>query len=236
MDGGDLLKACLVKETAWVFVERLNEVITDASAGMPKDFLWLSNFVTERVSAGDFDQLTRSLLTSVFTLTAEAWAEQIGAHEVRAGYRGNVDLDTAISDRQAKACAFLRIFRDDIRPYTVGTFLLTYTATSTEWSLQDRVSFNSLVIEPVVLQCVYKAHCVLREIPATLADILAGYSQEQLGVRFQAWKFSRASLIVVLNAMVKAYFIAGYCVFRRLEAVCKSERSYRLVKGVHKVS
>jgi hypothetical protein len=235
MDEGTLVTACLVDATAKAFVNRMNEVISNASAGLPNDVSWLSNFVAERADAGDYQQLTRNLLIAVFTLTATAWAEQIGSHTVRAGYTGIVDLDTAISARQAKASAFLRTFREKIRNQTIEKLLPMYTATiaNGHWSLQQRVSFSLLVVEPVVLQRIYVAHCNVLNIPATFDVILTGRSEEELVQRFRQWKESRATCIIVLNAMLKAYFMAGYCVFRRLEAVCKTGRSYMLVKDVH---
>lgn len=242
MNKTSLLEKCLVKATIEYFIAVLNKVISDPSAGVPTDITWLSSFVTDRSdgSNGDFMNLTRTLLVAVLTLTAAVWAEQIGSHRVGAGYTGKVDLDAAYSTRQFKATAFLKTFRTSIRTTTLDTLLIAYTATLSasqlQWTASNRVVFNTFVLEPVVLHCIYVAHCVLLNIPATFDDILNARSDEELLNRFETWKTSRATDIVVLNAMLKAYFIAGYCVNRRLATVCESKRSYKLCVDVHKVS
>jgi hypothetical protein len=211
----------------------LNEVLTNPSAGLPNEFAWLSNFVTGRADAGDFVDLTSVLLRAVFTMTVLVWEDHIGKNPVKTGYTGKIDLDTAISGRQASASEFLKAFRGDIRANTIENLLVVYT--NSMWDTAQRVSFNILVVEPIVLQCVYNAHCRLLDIPATFDDVLSGRSEEELMFHYCEWKNSRTTKLMVLNLMLKTYCLAGYCVYRRLSAVCTSGRSYNLNTVAHEV-
>lgn len=234
MEWEALLRQCMTDDTVNAFLERLNNVISKTSEGVPNEIGWLSEFVRTRENCGNFAELTKALLKNVLEQTAKAWADQIGSHQVEVGYTGTVDLDTAMSTRQSKATAFLNFFRDVIRNSIITVLLDTYSDNS--WSQHQKVSFSTLVLEPVALQRVYAAHCNMLGIPATFDDVLRARSEEELIRDFDIWKQKRATSLVVLNFMLKAFFLAGYGVYRRVYAVCESKRSYKLKKSVHEVS
>jgi len=169
------------------------------------------------------------------TQTANAWMEEIGSQRVAVGYTSTVDLDTAMSTRAAKASAFLKRFRGTIRANTIAKLLVNYSG-DCEWNLPQRVNFNHFVVEPVVSECVYNAHCGLLHIPATFEDVLYRLSEEDRLMLYDAWKETRKCSIGVLNCMLKAYYLVGYCVFRRLQTVCNSHRSHKLASCAHEVS
>jgi hypothetical protein len=211
---------------------RFNEVVINPSAGIPNDIAWLSNFFVEKTTSGVFMDKTKALLRGVLTMTVDAWVDN--TRQVPAGYTGRTDLDTAMADRQASASDFLKCFRGDIRTNTLENLLTVYSDKT--WNKNQRVVFNHFVIEHVVMECVYKAHCLLLHIPPTFDDVLSGRTEEELRKHYSEWKDSRTTKIVVLSCMLKAYYLAGYCVFRRLLAVCDSHRSYRLSDAAHEVS
>jgi hypothetical protein len=226
-----LIAACLCNSLLNAFLSRFDAVVTDPSVGVPDAASWLVEFFMKK----DFLKNTEVLLKEVVTQTANAWMEEIGSQRVAVGYTSTVDLDTAMSTRAAKASAFLKRFRGTIRANTIAKLLVNYSG-DCEWNLPQRVNFNHFVVEPVVSECVYNAHCGLLHIPATFEDVLYRLSEEDRLKLYDAWKETRKSSIGVLNCMLKAYYLVGYCVFRRLQTVCNSHRSHKLASCAHEVS
>jgi hypothetical protein len=188
----------------------------------------------EADASGDtFNDRRVSLLNDSIEAVAMAWWSTVGTQSVPDKYNNKVDQDLAIKKCQSNASAFLKALRG---PQILGLFqdkLVPAFAADSNWTLNEVTAFVALILEPVVLDIVHAGHCKYHGIPDSFSAFLNSKTDAEIVANHEAWRQSAKDNVGVLNCMIKAYFLAGFCIFMRVQNAIEKGSSQVLPSKLH---